>query len=187
MRLRVPLSLAAVGLLAVPLFSSVSRTGEGAQVGQMIPKFSAQTFGFLDSSANPVTTCYLFVGVKCGATPGYVKRMKALEDEFRPKGVQFVYAFPNKTETMDEKLGWHEEQGFHGAMLEDESAKIAKSLGIDHTAAAVIVDKSGKILYSGGIDDNRSEGAVQRRHVAEALNEHLAGKAVSVTTSKAFG
>src|SRR5262245_42864538 len=113
MRLRVPLSLAALGLLAVPLFSSWSATGED-QIGKSVPKFRAPTYGFLDTSGQPATTCYVFVGVKCGATPGYVKRMKALETEFRGKGVDFVYVFPNKTESMDEKLAWHEQQGFRG-------------------------------------------------------------------------
>ena len=186
MKLRVPLSLAAVGLLAVPLFSSASGAGED-QIGKTVPKFSAPTYGFLDTSGQATTTCYVFVGVKCGATPGYVKRIKTLEGEFRGKGVDFVYVFPNKTESMDEKLAWHEQQGLRGVMVDDEGAKFAKSLGIGQTASAVIVDKDGKVIYSGGIDDNRSEGSVQRRHVAEALNEHLGGKTVSVTTSKAFG
>ncbi len=190
MKLGYLLSLAALGCLAVPVFSAFSRessSGEGAEVGQKIPQFTVPMTAVFDSHANKVVTCYLIVGVKCGATPAYVKRIKALEDEFRPKGVDIVYIFPNKTESAEEKMGWHEKNAFRGAMIDDEGAKIAKSLDCKQTATAIVCDKEGKILYRGGIDDNGDEKAVQQRYVAEALNEHLAGKPVSVTTAKAFG
>ncbi len=113
--------------------------------------------------------------------------MKALEDEFRAKGVEFVYLYPNKTESRDEKMTFHKQVGLHSAMVDDEGAKITKALGFSNTAAVVLVDKDGKVVYRGGIDDNADESAVKRRHLAEAISETLAGKPVSVTTSKPFG
>ncbi len=190
MKLGYSLSLAALGCLAVPVFSSFSRgssIGEGAEVGQKIPQFSAPMTAVFDSHANKVVTCYMLVGVKCGATPAYVNRIKALEDEFRPKGVDFVYIFPNKTESAEEKMAWHEKNAFRSPMIDDEGAKIAKSLDCKQTAMAIVCDKDGKVLFRGGFDDNGDEKAVQHRYVADALNEHLAGKPVSVTTAKAFG
>ncbi len=176
------LFLAALGL-ALP-----GLRGRGdADVGQKVPQFTAQTVSLLDSHDNKVVTAYMIVGVKCGATPAYSKRFKALEDEFRPKGVEFVYLYPNKSESKDEKMSFHKKVGLRSAMVEDEGAKITKSLGFSNTASVVLVDRDGKVVYRGGIDDNADESAVKRRHLAEAITETLAGKPVSVTTSKAFG
>jgi peroxiredoxin len=129
----------------------------------------------------------MIIGVNCGATPAYEKRFKAVEDEFRSKGVDFFWVFPNKTETLDAKKAWMKKVGLKGPMIDDVEAKITKSLECKNTAHVVFTDKSGQIVYRGGIDDSRDEAGVQRRHLAEAIQETLAGKPVSVPTSKAFG
>jgi peroxiredoxin len=129
----------------------------------------------------------MIVGVKCGATPSYEKRFKAVEDEFRAKGVDFFWVFPNKSETLEEKQAWMKKVGLKGAMIDDVGAKITQALECKNTAQVILTDKAGNIVYRGGIDDARGEADVKRRHLAEAIKETLAGKPVSVTSAKAFG
>jgi hypothetical protein len=179
------LCLAALGL-ALPSAPSAPQAGK-TDVGQKIPQFTAEATTLLDSHDNKVPTAYLIVGVTCGATSKYVKRLKELEDEFRAQGVEFVYLYPNQTETREEKHAFHKKVGSRSAMVDDEGAKISKSLGFTNTAGALLVDKTGKVVYRGGIDDSADEAKVERRHLAEAIKETLAGKPVSVTTSKPFG
>jgi len=180
-----PLSLAALGLLALPALSGL--TQETAKVGTKIPAFSATAVSTVDSQLTKVPTAYMVVGVNCGSTPAYEKRFKAIEDEFRSKGVDFVWLFPNKTETKEAKLAWMKKMGLRGPMIDDEGAKIAKALECKQTAQVVFADKDGNILFRGGIDDSRDEAAVKARFLADAIKEHLAGKPVSVTSAKAFG
>jgi hypothetical protein len=54
-----------------------------------------------------------------------------------------------------------------------------------------IIDKAGKLVYVGGIDDkataSKDDIAGARNHVLAALSEMKAGKAVSVATSRPYG
>lgn len=188
--MKIGVSLAALGLLAVPAFSFLP--GQQAQeatakVGSKIPAFTATAVANVDSRDVKVPTAYMIVGVKCGATPAYEKRFKAVEDEFRAKGVDFFWVFPNKTETLDEKHAWMKKLGLKGAMIDDVGAKIATALECKNTAQVILTDKDGNLVFRGGIDDSRDEAGVKRRHLAEAIKEILAGKPVSVTTAKPPG
>lgn len=186
--MKIGILLAALGLLAAPgLARLAGPSQETAKVGAKIPAFTAQAVTLVDSTSAPVPTAYMIVGVKCGATPGYEKRFKAVEDEFRAKGVDFFWVFPNKTESLAEKQAWMKKVGLKGAMIDDVGAKITTALECKNTAQVILTDKAGTIVFRGGIDDSRSEADVKRRHLAEAIQETLAGKPVSVNSAKAFG
>jgi peroxiredoxin len=185
--MKLGITLALLGCLAAPGVAGLGTTQEAAKVGEKIPAFTASAVATVDSRDVKVPTAYLIIGVKCGATPAYEKRFKAVEDEFRAKGVDFYWVFPNKTESLEEKQAWMKKVGLKGGMIDDAGAKITKALDCKQTSQAILTDKDGTIVYRGGLDDNRSEDGVQRRHLAEAIKELQAGKAVSVTSAKAFG
>jgi hypothetical protein len=184
--MRIQSVLVALGLAATPALAHFP-SQELAKVGAKVPSFSATAVSMVDSQDVRVPTAYMVVGVKCGATPAYEKRFRAIEDEFRSKGVDFFWVFPNKTETLEEKQAWMKKIGLKGPMIDDAGAKIALALECKNTAQVVLSDKQGHIVFRGGIDDNRMEGDVKRRHLAEAIQEVLAGKPVSVTSARAFG
>jgi len=186
--MKIGILLATLGLLAVPAIARHSNaTQEAAKVGAKIPAFTATATATVDSRSVKVPTAYMLIGVKCGATPGYEKRFKAIEDEYRAKGVDFFWVFPNKTETLESKQAWMKKLDLKGAMIDDVGAKIAQALECKQTAQVVLTDKDGTIVYRGGIDDSGEESGVKRRHMAEAIKEVLAGKPVSVPSAKAFG
>lgn len=185
--MKIGIAIAALGLLAASAPAHTARAQEAAKVGAKIPAFTASAVATVDSRDVKVPTAYFVVGVKCGATPAYEKRFKAVEDEFRAKGVDFFWVFPNSTETLAEKQAWMKKLGLKGPMIDDAGAKIATALECKNTAQVILTDKDGSIVFRGGIDDSRDEAGVKRRHLAEAIKEVLAGKPVSVTTAKAPG
>jgi len=77
------------------------------------------------------------------------------------------------------------------AYLVDENGKVGKMYGAKTTPHMYIIDKNGKLVYAGGIDDKAStdlediKGA--KNYVSLALDELLAGKNVSVQSSKSYG
>ena len=77
------------------------------------------------------------------------------------------------------------------AYLLDHNGVVGKSYGAVTTPHMYIVDKGGKLVYAGGIDDkptpNKADVAAARNHVLAALSELKAGKAVSVPTSRPYG
>lgn len=180
-----------LGLLALaPLALSGVHAGpteDGAKVGSEIPAFTATAVSQLDSHATSVPTVYMIIGVKCGATPGYEERFQALEAQYRAKGVDFVWVFPNSTESRDDKAGWMKKLGLRGGMVEDVGAKITQSLGCRQTAQAIFAAADGKVLFRGGIDDSKKADGVTKHFLADAITAHLAGKPVEVTEARAFG
>jgi hypothetical protein len=51
-----------------------------------------------------------------------------------------------------------------------------------------VIAKDGTVVYAGAIDDDRSAGTLGKtNHVAEALDAVLAGKAVTVAETQAYG
>lgn len=77
------------------------------------------------------------------------------------------------------------------AYLLDPSGVAGKAYGAKTTPHMYIVNKTGGLVYAGGIDDkptpNPADIAGARNHVLAALSELKAGKTVSVPTSRPYG
>ena len=77
------------------------------------------------------------------------------------------------------------------AYLLDPEGKVGKTYGASTTPHMYVVDKAGKLVYAGGIDDKPTPNPADingaRNHVLAALSELKAGKAVSVATSRPYG
>ncbi len=174
------LVLALVTLLAVPALA--------AGVGEKIPRFEApvqdggggggKAARVVDSHKTSRPTVYLFVGAKCPTTGMYIDRLRALEERHAGK-VDFVFLYPNKTESASEKRAFHEKVKLAGAFVDDTDGKIAKLLGAQRTAEVFLVDGAKRLVYHGAIDDDRSGRKVEKSYLAQAIDEVRAGKPVT--------
>ncbi len=81
--------------------------------------------------------------------------------------------------------------GAANAVLLDEDGKVGRAYGAKTTPQMVVIDPKGMVVYAGGIDDRPATGRGGfdgvRNHVAAALDEMNAGKAVSVAKSTPYG
>ncbi len=124
-------------------------------------------------------------------------RINALDGEFKPKGYPVIAINPNDPELqpadtyelMQEKA---EEKNFTFPYLYDKTNTVYAQYGATKTPHVYILDKkqSGKLIveYIGAIDDNVRDGDnVKERFAANAVNELLAGKEVSVKETRAIG
>ena len=77
------------------------------------------------------------------------------------------------------------------AYLIDADGNVGKLYGAKTTPHMYIIDKEGKLVYAGGIDDKASTDIEDieeaENYVSLALDELLAGKNVSLQTSKPYG
>ena len=77
------------------------------------------------------------------------------------------------------------------AYLVDSDGKVGKMYGAKTTPHMYIIDKTGKLVYAGGIDDKASTEIADiksaKNFVSSALDELLAGKNVSLQSSKPYG
>lgn len=124
------------------------------------------------------------------------ERIVALDKEFKPKGFPVIAVNPNNPEgqqddtyeLMQQKA---KEAGFTFPYLFDESQTIYAKYGATKTPHVYLLQKEdGKniVKYIGAIDDNvRNATEVKDPFLANAVNELLNGKEVTVKETKAIG
>ena len=79
-------------------------------------------------------------------------------------------------------------QGYPFSYVLDNNSVMADAFGATRTPEVFLFDKSGKLVYHGAIDDNSNDpGEVTRKHAAIAIDEMVAGKAVSTTKTRFVG
>lgn len=77
------------------------------------------------------------------------------------------------------------------AYLLDPQGAVGRAYGAKTTPHMYVVNKTGTLVYAGGIDDkptaNPADLAAARNHVQAALSELKAGKPITVATSRPYG
>lgn len=77
------------------------------------------------------------------------------------------------------------------ALLLDADGKVGHLYNAKTTPDMYVVDKTGKLIYAGAIDDTPSIDAADipksKNYVREALDQALSGKEVKVATTKSYG
>jgi acetyl esterase/lipase/peroxiredoxin len=132
-----------------------------------------------------------FVGADCPISNLYLPGLVALEKKYRAKGVQFLAVYPNEREDFDQVAGHTHDRDIPFPVLKDFGQKLADALGVTRVPSVVVLDGEFKLLYRGRIDDQY--GAASRREkatrddLAQAIEEVLAGKKVSVPETEADG
>lgn len=75
--------------------------------------------------------------------------------------------------------------------LIDEDGTVGKMYGAKTTPHMYIIDKSGMLVYAGGIDDKATTDVddieASKNYISSALDELLAGKEVSMQSSTPYG
>lgn len=123
--------------------------------------------------------------------------MQALQKEFTAKGVQWlsICSSAEGKQGHMKAVEWRkvakEKGGAATAILLDDWGKVGTLYGAKTTPHMFIIDPKGILIYQGAIDDTPSadpadvKGAVN--YVRSALDEALAGKPVSTSTTKPYG
>ena len=123
-------------------------------------------------------------------------RIIALDAEFKDQGYPVIAINPNNPEvqpddTYELMQAKAKEKGFTFPYLFDKTNTVYAVYGATKTPHVYLLEKTKKgraVRYIGAIDDNvRTASAVKDRFLANAVNELLAGKEVSVKETKAIG
>ena len=77
------------------------------------------------------------------------------------------------------------------ALMLDVDGKVGQAYGARTTPQMWVIDPSGKVVYAGGIDDKATFRTADvkdaKNYVAAALDESMAGKAVSTPAAAPYG
>ena len=139
------------------------------------------------SSLKGDTTVVVFVSTACPISNGYNDRMKVVYNDYSAKGVHFVFINANSTEPASEVAAHAKAHAFQFRVYKDANGSAADLFGAQVTPETFVMDKEGVIRYRGYVDDSVTEARVHNRGLRLALDAVLAGKAVPVAETKAFG
>lgn len=132
-----------------------------------------------------------FLGTECPLARLYAPRLVALNDEFAARGVAMLGIVPNQQDTATDVAAFAAEYQIDFPMLMDEGHQLANLVGAQRTPEVFVLDEDRVVRYRGRIDDQYGVGyqrpAVNRRDLAAALEELLAGQAVSIESTDAPG
>lgn len=191
-------------LLAAPwaaTFTPAAHAAVAVAVGQAAPDFSAvdtagKTHRLSDYKGKLVVLEWTNPGCPF-VQKHYSGNMQGLQKEAAGKGV--VWLAINSTETGSgdylapaRLAGWmREKQAAASATLMDESGSIGQRYNARTTPHMYIISPQGQLVYAGAIDSVPSARVDDIRtatnYVRQGLNEALAGKPLSVASSRAYG
>src|SRR4030042_6800711 len=167
------------------------------QIGEKAPDFKlpatdGNTYKLSDFNDAKVLVIF-FTCNHCPYVIGSDEVTRPTADKFASRGVKFIGINSNSKNTYAEDDFEHmvarmKEQNFPWLYLYDESQEIAKAYGALRTPHFFVLDKNRRLIYTGrGVDNPRDTGRMKVNDLERALQEHLAGKPVSVPMTNPIG
>jgi peroxiredoxin len=141
----------------------------------------------LKSLAGSKGVVILFIATKCPVSNAYNDRMEKLAQDYKAKGINVIGINSNNTEPAGEVKSHASDKGLTFTILKDDGNKVADRLGATRTPEAYLLDASMKLVYHGRIDNSQKIESITSDDLRDALNELLAGKAITKTGGAAFG
>jgi peroxiredoxin len=186
-----------VALAAIALFAAFS-TASDVEVGKTVPAFSlkgidGKTYSIADLKGKIVVLEWTnpncpFVqrvyksGIMTGVQKKYAEKVVWLT-------VNSTHPEHQDHETAEDLAKTYKEwNATFATMLLDPDGKVGQMFDAKTTPHMFVIDKEGKLVYAGGIDDDaRGNKSEKTNYVDEALTSLLAGKAVATSSTRSYG
>ena len=166
-------------------------------IGEAGPGFSLKAVDgqtcSLDDYADKAAVVVVFTCNHCPAAVLAEDRLIQLQADYAGRGVQLIAINSNEddghpTDSFEHMVTRAAEKGFNFPYLRDDTQDVARAYGAQRTPHVFLLDAQRKVVYNGRIDDNINDAAAVGRHdLREAIDETLAGKAVSVPVTQPVG
>jgi len=182
---------------SLTLFAALAGAGialaESPAIGSAAPDFQltsvdGKAFSLADAAKSHKATVVMFIATKCPYSNAYNDRMKKMAEEYAARGVQFVGINSNSTESVEDAVAHAKKHGHTFTIVKDPGNKVADLYDARRTPEVFVVDKDGKLVYHGRIDENYEDATkVTSPDLKNALDALLAGQPVAKAETKAFG
>jgi peroxiredoxin len=187
----VTLVLASLAIVAMAAVAGNTDVPAAPAIGSVIEDFklpdAAGTEHSLKSLMGKKGAVVIFIATKCPVSNAYNERMDKLAQDYKAKGVNVIGINSNVAELAPEVKSHADTNKLTFTILKDTGNKIADRFGAAKTPEAYVLDASGKLVYHGRIDNSQKPEGITSNDLREALDEVIAGKAVTRTGGAAFG
>jgi peroxiredoxin len=150
-----------------------------------------KTWSLEDASKSKKAAVVAFIGTQCPVNNQYMPRLNELAKAYRDKDVQFVAINSNEHDSLDAIKAHAKKFNVSFPVLRDEKHAVVNRFGAERHPIVYLLDDKHVIRYQGRIDDQYGigydRGKPTRSDLAEAIDEVLAGKAVTTAVTKVEG
>jgi peroxiredoxin len=166
-------------------------------IGDSAPDFSlpatdGKTYALTDFADAKVLVVF-FTCNHCPFVVGSDEVTRATAERFADQGVVFVGINSNSKNTYAEDAFPHmvermKEHQFPWTYLRDESQDVARAYGALRTPHFFVFDQERRLVYTGrGVDNPRDTSKMTVNDLANALEDHLAGRSIRVPVTNPIG
>lgn len=180
-------ALALIGTLAYTQAPAAQRGGAPAVIGSQAPDFAlkdvyGKEFKFGDFKDKVVVLEW--INRECPVSRGAHEKkvMQDLYKKYATKGVIWLAIDTTAGSDPEKNRIYAAEKGLAYPILHDPDGQVGRAYGAKTTPHMFVIDKTGKLVYNGAIDDRKNTN-----FVAAALDEVLAGKPVSTSKTDPYG
>src|SRR5262245_4360367 len=183
-----------LGLAVMPLHLVADRpakdAGEGRAISFSLKDAGGREVSLADYKAKKAVVV-VFIGTECPVNTYYMPRLKELHEKYAASGVQILAVNSNPPDSAEKVAEHAKKHGLPFPVLKDADQKVAELLQAERTPSVFVLDGRRIVCYRGRIDDQYGVGFQRpkptRRDLAEALDELLAGKPITVAKTEPAG
>jgi hypothetical protein len=138
-------------------------------------------------TARSKLTVLVFFDSDCPVQKAHDARLRELVETYGPREVAFYAVVSDAGANMTAERSAAKERSLP-AVLEDRGAALADALGVEYSTHSVVLDRNANVLYSGGVDSDRTHLSPSReRWLEQAIVAATAGKPVARTKAEPLG
>jgi peroxiredoxin len=177
-----------IAILLVAMF--VVSANAQFKIGSEVESFKLSDTNGVEKSLNDLKgkngTIIVFLSIQCPVVKSYDERLSKIAEDYSAKGINVIGVNSNFTESA-EKVKKHAEENYKFTVLIDKGNIIADKFNANSTPEMFFFDKSNKLAYHGGIDNDRSGKNVTINFLRDALDANLEGKTIAKAETRAIG
>ncbi len=170
----------------------------GFAIGEQVPLFELPDTGGsthavpATDGAPPPATVLIQTCNHCPYVIAWNPRLRAVAEEYAPRGVRFLQINSNNAEThpadgFDRMVQFVSDQGWPIPYLHDEDQAVARALGSETTPHVFVLDADHRLVYTGAPDADHKDESQNAVWLRSALDSVLAGEAVSEAETEPRG
>ncbi|MCA9149311.1 MAG: redoxin domain-containing protein [Planctomycetales bacterium] len=128
----------------------------------------------------------------CPIANAYAPRIERIHQSYGPRGIRCLLVQVDARATIDQLRKHAVAYGLTMPVMHDRQHELVKLAGATVSPQAVVIDATGRVRYSGRIDDQyvelgKKRPAATRHDLTDALESVLAGREVQPPTTRAVG
>jgi peroxiredoxin len=153
-----------------------------------LPGSDGRTHDVTAELARAKFTVFVFYSEDCPCMRVHEGRLAELRARYAPSGLRVVLVDSETTAEAGRDAAEARKRGYPFPLLTDADARLARLFGAKFATHAIVVDATGAVRYSGGIDSDKNVlHADATPYLREAIDALLAGRTPPVPDREPLG